>query len=36
MKKIIKGGTLVNENRIFQADILIENDPDFLHIRPSF
>lgn len=26
MKKIIKGGTLVNENRIFQADILIEND----------
>ena len=26
MKKIIKGGTLVNEDRIFQADILIEND----------
>jgi len=26
MKTIIKGGTLVNENRIYQADIIIEND----------
>lgn len=26
MKKIIKGGTLINEGRIFKADIVIEND----------
>lgn len=26
MKKLIKGGTLVNEGRIFKADIVIEND----------
>lgn len=26
MKKLIRGGTLVNEGRIFKADILIEND----------
>lgn len=26
MKKIIQGGTLINEGRIFQADILLEND----------
>lgn len=26
MKRIIQGGTLVNEGRIFRADILIEND----------
>lgn len=26
MKKVIQGGTLVNEGRIFKADILIEND----------
>lgn len=26
MKRIIKGGTLINEGKIFQADILLEND----------
>lgn len=26
MKKVIKGGTLINEGKIFRADILIEND----------
>lgn len=26
MKKIIKNGTLINEGRIFQADVVIEND----------